>query len=177
MIDLLLGLASSSGLGAILGIAGNYLTQREKRLANVEANTHEKAMAEIDNKRDQAEHAQALSMADKNNDTARIEGNILADVAAGQAFTAGQVAAGRQNSGIPWVEAVKSLMRPILTSYLLIIVSYLTYALHKLVGGFEVLPTTEIYTLYTHLIHQIIFLTVTAVAWWFSSRGTKSVGR
>ncbi len=51
--------------------------------------------------------------------------------------------------------------------YLLAIATMATIKLNGFVGGREALKTIE---LYQDVINQILFLTATAVTWWFGSR-------
>jgi hypothetical protein len=173
MLEAILGIASSSGLGAIVGLFGSYLTKRENRKAAELNNIHEKDMAIIDLQRDAAESAQALQMADKKIEQAQAEAEIASEVSAGVAFNTSQLIANKP-SGVAWVDALRSLMRPLITIYLLVIVTFIAYNLHKLLGGLETLEKASLFGLYTHIINQAVFLTVTAVLWWFGSRGTNN---
>jgi len=173
MLDAILGIASSSGLGAIVGLVGSYMAKREQRKLDEMNNTHALSMAKVDMERDAAESAQALQMADKQIEHAVAEGAIQSDIVAGEAFTASQMMAS-QPSGTKWVDGIRSAMRPLITIYLLVIVTLITYNLGNLLGGLGGLPVSELYALYSHIINQAVFLTVTAVLWWFGSRGVKS---
>jgi len=43
---------------------------------------------------------------------------------------------------------------------------------HQMINGLESIPITKLYALYANMINQLLFLTITAVSWWFMSRGT-----
>ena len=173
-LEIVGGIASSSGLGAIIGLVGSYMAKREQRKLDEMNNGHEKDMARIDLERDAAESVQALAMADKQIEQSQAEAEIASEVSAGEAFTASQVLASKQDPGFKIVAAIQSLMRPLITIYLLLIVTYITYNLHQLLNGFEALPISDVYSLYNHIINQTVFLTVTAVLWWFGSRGGRN---
>lgn len=172
MLDAILGIASSSGLGAIVGLVGSYMAKREQRKSDELNNLHELSMAEVDLKRDAAESEQALAMADKKIDMTIAEADIQSEISAGEAFTASQLVSSKP-VGIKWIDGVRSLMRPAITIYLLVIVTFITYNISALLGGLNSLPVSDLYTLYSHIINQAVFLTVTAVLWWFGSRGVK----
>jgi len=87
MLDAILGIASSSGLGAIVGLVGSWMAKREQRKLDELNNAHEISMAEIDLRRDEAESKQALAMADKQIEQAQAESEIASEVAAGEAFS------------------------------------------------------------------------------------------
>jgi len=173
MLDAILGIASSSGLGAVVGLVGSYLAKREQRKITEMNQSHELLIGELDLKRDSAEATQALLMADKQIEQAEAEASIQNEVQAGHAFVASQVAASK-SSGSVLVDSVRNLMRPAITIYLLVIVTVITYQLNVLLGGLVSLPVDELYKLYSHVINQAVFLTVTAVLWWFGSRGSKA---
>jgi len=170
MLDAILGIASSSGLGAIVGLVGSYMAKKEQRLLDQMNNEHELSMANVDMQRDAAESAQALEMADNQIEQVIAEGAIQSDIVAGEAFTASQRQAAK-SSGVTWIDGLRSSMRPLITIYLLIIVTVITYHLNRIIGGLEVIPAADLYQLYSHIIDQAVFLTVTAVLWWFGSRG------
>tara|TARA_R110002096_G_scaffold174100_1_gene349821 strand:+ start:695 stop:1219 length:525 start_codon:yes stop_codon:yes gene_type:complete len=169
MLDAIIGIASSSGLGAIVGLVGSYMAKREQRKLDEMNNVHDVRMAKIDMERDAAESAQALQMADKQIEQSQAEAEIASEVSAGEAFTASQLMA-NQASGVTWVDGLRSLMRPLITIYLLVIVTYITANLHTSLGGLDALAQADLFKLYTHIINQTVFLTVTAVLWWFGSR-------
>jgi hypothetical protein len=173
MLEAILGIASSSGLGAIVGLAGSYMAKREQRKLDEMNNIHEKDMARIDLERDAAESAQALQMADKQIEQSQAEAEIASEVSAGEAFTASQLM-GNKPSGPSIMDQFRTAMRPLITIFLLVMVSVLTYKIQKLLGGLESLQVAELFALYTHIINQTVFLTVTAVLWWFGSRGNSS---
>jgi len=172
MLDAILGIASSSGLGAVVGLVGSFLAKREQRKLDEMNNTHELSMSKLDMERDAAESTQALAMADKQIEQSQAEAEIASEVSAGEAFTASQQLAG-QKSGVAWVDALRSLMRPLITIYLLMVVTYITYNIHQILNGVESIPLADLYALYSHIINQTVFLAVTAVLWWFGSRGSK----
>ena len=172
MLEAILGIASSSGLGALVGLAGSFLAKREQRKLNEMNNAHELSMAKVDIERDAAESVQALAMADKQIEHAQAEAEIASEVSAGEAFTASQKG-GNKKSGVKFVDGVRALMRPLITLYLLIVVTLISYNLHLLLEGMEALNIDELYALYKHIINQTVFLTVTAVLWWFGSRNAR----
>jgi len=172
MLDAILGIASSSGLGAIVGLVGSWMAKREQRKLDELNNAHEISMAEIDLRRDEAESKQALAMADKQIEQAQAESEIASEVAAGEAFSLSQETANK-SSGVQWVDGIRSLMRPVITIYLLIVVTYITYNIHQTLGGLNALGTSDLYSLYSHIINQTVFLAVTATLWWFGSRPAK----
>ena len=170
MLDIIMGIASSSGLGVIAGLVGSYFTKREERKLAETMNAHERDMAAIDAQRDAADQSHSLAMADKKMDLAQIEGEIASDVAEMDNI-AETIKAQSIPSGNQVIDGILRFVRPLITIYLLVILTIITYKLHVLTGGLENLKVDEIFALYKHIIHQTVFLAVTAVAWWFGSRG------
>lgn len=173
MIAEIITILSSSGFGAITGFFGSWMTKRENRLNKELDQNHELAMAKIDLVEGREERAHALALADKELEITETEGEIEQDIAETEAFTQ-SLEVQKIKSGIKWVDAVRFLMRPFVTVYLLAIASYFAYNVHQLVNGLESLPLEQVVTLYTQLISQLMFLTTTAVTWWFGSRGDKA---
>jgi hypothetical protein len=165
----LLSLLTSTGFGGIVGILGSWLTKREER-KNIELQyAHDFKMAELrrDEVKLEAEHE--LAMADKQMERAQMEGNIALGEAELSAFQEG-LREQNKTYGIKVVDAVRGLMRPLITLYLLAIATMLTYKINELVGGISTLPLEELLKTYKNVIDQMLFLTATSVTWWFGSR-------
>jgi len=69
-----------------------------------------------------------------------------------------------------WVDKVRGMMRPLITVYLLGISTYIARVLTATLNGLGALGEAESITLYGNIINAIVFLTTTAVTWWFGSR-------
>lgn len=169
MIELIGGILTSSGFGALTGIAGAWLSKREERAVLIENNKHAERMAELRTDEMAAEAELSLQLADRELLQAEAEGKIASDLEAGRAFTESQKQA-RQPTGIKLVDAIRGLMRPLITIYLLAVVSVLSVSLSRIIGGLESIPQVEALEIYKHVIYQTVYLAVMAVSWWFSSR-------
>ena len=164
---------SSSGLGAIVGVVGSWLTKREER-ANTELQLdHDIRMAEIRSEEARMEYDHALALADKKLEQTVVEGDVAVGQAELSAFTE-SLKSGSVSTGVRVVDAIRGVMRPVITIYLLIIGSYVAYQINAYVGGLSSLPTNELLSLYRDIISQILFLLTTAVTWWFGSRPSSS---
>ena len=173
MLETILSLIGSSFGGGLLGVFGTFI----------------KAKAEYKNKELDYQHSLDIHRADM--ESMRLEAKLkvdeiqlqnqgrlsLANVEAERAKDVGDVNI-RQASynndkssyGIIFIDSVRGLMRPIITTYLLILMSYIAYKINSIVGGLNGLPALEIWTLYHELIIAIIFLTTTTITWWFGTR-------
>ena len=166
-------LFSTGGMGAIIGLAGSWLTKREKR-KEAELNLQreiELGKLRLDELAAESEHE--LAMADKQMQRAELEGDIVVEKAEVDAFTE-SLKSQAKSTGILIIDAVRGLMRPLITVFLLGVSAWLAYSVNGLVGGLSSLDSKAIYALYDQIIQQIIFLTVTAVTWWFGSRPAKA---
>ena len=175
MIDTVLNIFTSGGFGAVTGLFGGYLQKKhelklEALRAQIKKDDRAHSLKEME-----IENAHVLQVEDKKIDIAEAESNIVINQADAKSF--GQSIKNQAvQTGIGFVDGVRGLMRPIITCYLLIVTTFLTVNLHALVGGLEGGMTKEsAEALYIHIIHQLIFLCVTAVAWWFASRGRQVV--
>ncbi|ABC28924.1 hypothetical protein HCH_02094 [Hahella chejuensis KCTC 2396] len=69
-----------------------------------------------------------------------------------------------------FVDAIRDLMRPLITVYLLILATFVTLNISRHLGGVGALSPVDLMVLYKEAIAQMLFLTTTAVTWWFGSR-------
>ena len=170
MLETIMAVLSSSGLGVITGLVGAFMSKREEFKVMQLQYSHEKAMAQYDLQRDVQDNAHDLDMADKNMEMAQTEGQIDTDIAE-MGNVAETIKAQGKSSGNPILDGILRFVRPVITFYLLAVLSVIGWKLHSLTGGLDNLPVGDLFTLYKHVIIQTTFLTVTAVAWWFGSRG------
>lgn len=165
MLAALTALLSSSGLGALVGLAGSYLTKNEERKAQKDRFAHDEKMAELATEEARFEAEAKLKIVEA-------EGAIAADVAAYNAFEKSQDEVNKTYGGK--VDQVRGLMRPAITAYLLALSTLASLQIYRLMGGFEALSESELTSIFSTVIDQILFLTTTAVTWWFGSRPSQS---
>lgn len=171
LLALFSGGAALNGVGALGGLLGGWLAKREQRKLLELTNDQERFMADIDLKRDTLEHQQALAVLDKKVEHAQAEGEIAADIKASEAFADSQ----KINPGTRVGAMVKSAVRPVITGLLLYMTWDIYMTVYTLVDGFEGLSADVLQNLFVYIVHSIIFLTITATAWWFASRGEQAV--
>lgn len=166
-------LFASGGMGALVGMLGSWMTKREDR-KNLELTIkRDVQLGELRLKELAAESEHELAMADKEVERAEVEGDIAIESAEIGAF-AESLQAQAKSTGIVFVDAIRGLMRPLITVFLLILATWLAASVNDMVGGLESMPKAELFDLYRLIIQQLIFLTVTAVTWWFGSRPGKA---
>lgn len=163
-----LSLLTNTGLGSIIGLVGSWLTKREERKSLTLKYDFDLKMAEFDRIEAEAEANHELAMADKQLERSQVEGDIAIGEAEVIAFQESLKSQGK-TTGIKFVDAIKGLMRPLLTTYLIIVASVVAFKLHALTG-FQSIAPTELLATYTGVIDQLLFLTSAAVTWWFGSR-------
>lgn len=171
MWESLVSILTTTGTGGILGVLGSWLTKREER-KNLEIKyKHEKELAEIRNKEAEIEAKHELAMADKDYERAELEGEQQISE---KELDVLKVSLKEQGMlyGIGFVDAVRGMMRPLITIYLLIIATFVTLHINEVVGGLKVFDgdPQELIDTYKEVINQVLFLTATAVTWWFGSR-------
>lgn len=168
-MNLLADIFASSGAGAIVGLLGSWLTKREER-RNLEIKlTHDANMADIRRQEAAIESEHELAMADKQVERAQIEGAIALNEAEVSAFKEG-LKEQQVMYQVKWVDGIRGLMRPLITLYLLVLATYITWQIGNYIGGVKQLDKDIMSQLYTDTIMQIFFLVTTAVTWWFGSR-------
>lgn len=158
MLTTILGLLGSPILGSAIGFLGSWLKDREARKQQEQNFKHQQIMAEINAKNTREE----LSL----------RGDIAETVSVGEAFESSQKY-GNQKSGSPILDGIRSLVRPLVTTYLLVVSTYFGYSIHHLLGGLDILTPAELLTIYKEIIVSMLALTNMSVAWWFGSRPSK----
>jgi hypothetical protein len=73
-------------------------------------------------------------------------------------------------SGVKFVDGFRALMRPLITIYLLGLATFIAINISAIIGGLESIPVGSLVEMYISIISDILFLTLTAVTWWFASR-------
>ena len=168
-MEALLSILTSTGAGGIIGVVGSWLTKREER-KNIQLQfERDVKLAEIRKDEAKIEADHELALADKQIERAQVEGSVAIDQAEIEAFTDG-LKEQSKNYGIKAVDGIRGLMRPLITVYLLVIATLLTLKINQLVGGLDSLEMSELKGIYDNVINQMLFLTATAVTWWFGSR-------
>lgn len=167
---------SSGGLGAIVGAAGGIASKwQELKLKKLELQD-KIAMARIRKGEAESEQSHELAMADKKMERAQTEGAIQAELKAGDAFIE-SIKDASKSTGIPIIDGIKGLMRPVITSLLLITTIWLMWEIWDKVGGLDSLGQTDLVDLFKTIVNQVVFLTVMAVSWYYAARpgriGTK----
>lgn len=170
MLEIIASIMGSSGLGAVVGLIGSAYTKYLELKTLKERLSFEKAMAEIRTKELELEQAHAIVVAEKKLELVQAEGQIQRDVAEIGAFLESQRADAVRYGG--WVDQVRGLMRPVITIFLLGVVTFFMVLLWQKTGGIDAMEKKKVIELFDYMIRSVIFLTVTAVAWWFGSRAT-----
>jgi hypothetical protein len=168
-MEALLSILTSTGAGGIIGVVGSWLTKREER-KNIQLQfERDVKLAEIRKDEAKIEADHELALADKQIERAQVEGSVAIDQAEVEAFSEG-LKEQSKTYGIKAVDGIRGLMRPVITVYLLVIATLLTLKINELVGGLDSLEMSELKGIYDNVINQMLFLTATAVTWWFGSR-------
>lgn len=173
MIPAILSVLGSSGFGAILGTAGAWLTRKEERKKQKQEHSFQIEMSKINLEESRLDRVHELSMADKERIQAETEGQIAGELIDSESFKE-SIISSRTKSGIKIIDGIRSLMRPLITVYLLVISSIVAFSVSGLVGGLESFDHGKLFVLYAGIISDLSFLTITAVTWWF---GTRNVNR
>jgi hypothetical protein len=179
--------------GGITGLIGNAFTTYFKYKNAQMEYTHEEKMVDLQTQ-SMIKEAQAQIEITKS----KIEGDIeLADTAAYQETLKAEE---KQMFGDKWVDTmlsstgwskyflqpigcllavifalidgIRALMRPTLTAYLVGLSTYITYLAWKILEAnhIESLSATQASDIFLQVISTVIYLTVSAVTWWFGDR-------
>lgn len=173
MIETIVGLLTSSGIGSIVGVVGGWMTKVEERKNLKLKFEHEENMTNIQKDINKQDAEIKLKILDKGIEQSVIDGKIKQDIADTEAFKTG-LEVQKIMTGIKWVDSIRMLMRPIITTYLLAISSVVSYNIYALVGGLNTLDPVELLSIYKNIITQVMFLTTMSISWWFSARPSQS---
>lgn len=168
MLETILSIMSSGGIGAVVGLVGSFATKFVEYKVLARKLQYEKEMAEIRTKELQLEHEHAIALADKSIELAETEGNIAADVASFDAFKEAQKELTVKYG--TWVDKLRGTIRPIITIFLLTTSTVLMYKVWIMIGGLESYDEKQLFALFDRLVDAAIFLTMTSVTWWFGTR-------
>ncbi len=172
MLSEMVDIGTTGGLGAIVGVIGGGISKwfdLKKQRQDVELRVK---LAEISAQEAESEREHALLMADKEQQAAQYEGMIQADISAGQALIE-SIKSDAKSTGIIIVDAIRGLMRPVITTVLMTLSIWLTYQLWRALGGLGGLPHEDLIAMFWYILKQMVFLTVLAVSWWFASRPSR----
>lgn len=155
MIESILTLLASPVLGSISGMIGNWIQKKQ----------------EIEIIKEQNNQQYKMSMLDSENKRREIESQSKADGERldGEAFVKAQ-----DTPKTGWAAGLMSAVRVLVTTYLLIFMTYLAYEVNTLVGGLETLPMEVLIDMYGQIIFSIIYLTITAITFWFGQRPSQT---
>jgi hypothetical protein len=181
LLGSLFGAASGGSLiGAIGGFVGKLIEHKQELM-----------IAQADLEKLKVTTAHELAMADKSNDTLKIEieGNLkqagieatsVYDKASFEALKAGYdndkatYATGDAAKNSPWfifIDVCRGITRPFLTWGLDIAVLIITgYLLYILKDQLPTMAKDEGVSLLVYIVHSVIFLASTATTYWFASR-------
>lgn len=155
----------SGGLGSVVGMAGSlfraHIDRKEKsNERNFLLKKQELSIRELE-----LEQSHELSMADKQMERAKVEGDIVIEGKEIDAFA--KSLPSEKFTG--WLSAV----RPGITFFLLFSSTLLAIVVWNKVDGLENFSAEELTGVLRDIIASTLFLTMTAVTWWFGSRPSR----
>ncbi len=162
MIAEILGFIASPVVGGLFGFVASHFAKVEDRKVMMIQNQFK-----LDSAKLAASHRR---------EELTLQGDIAQQTLDGEAFVASQKY-GNQNSGNEYMDGIRSMIRPLITTYLLGAVTYFTYHVHTIVNGLDALPVADLVIMYREIIISMLALTNMAVSYWFGSRGTSVSNR
>ncbi|KUJ73915.1 hypothetical protein AVO42_00395 [Thiomicrospira sp. XS5] len=172
---LLAGITSAAG-GGIIGVIGTGLQAWTTYKSEQLKMAHELKMRELDQAEITLEHSLKMQEVE-----ATVKGQI-AVAEQNRMQTETQVAGELQLAsyqtdtakyGGGFVDAIRGLMRPVLTLYFAILMALIAYQLFMLNDQF--IGTATASYLLKDLVNAAIFLATTSVTWWFGSRPVRTL--
>lgn len=173
-MEILASIFGGGGLGAIVGAVASIWKGSQESKERANERDHQFKMAKLNLDERQLEQSHEIQMADKQIERAETEGRVAIDIAETGAFRE-SLAAGIKSTGIKIVDAIRGLMRPIITVYMLGLATWVSIDIAIAVDGLDALHNDELLTIYKQIIGDLMFLTMTAVTWWFGSRPSRKL--
>jgi hypothetical protein len=173
MISAIISILSSSGFGAILGTVGAFFTRAQETKKQKLDHDFQIAMAKLNLEESKLDREHELAIADKERKQAETEGEISKELIDAESFKE-SVISSRVKSGIKIIDGIRALMRPVIAIYLLVISTMVAIDISLVVGGIDSFDHDKLFILYSGIISDLSFLTMTAVTWWF---GTRNINR
>ncbi len=175
MIEALLGAAG----GGLTGLIGTGIHAWLRRGEEQRAQAHALAMRKMDLKEMEREAELAMRRVEAEAKVrlqeAQQERLVAQDAAEAQLRTASyQQDRARYGGGL--VDAVRGLMRPAITVFLLLQTLAVGWVVWHLLGGLEHLPAEVLLEIQRKLVDALIYLSTTAVVWWFGGRAMRTGG-
>lgn len=159
IVDLCTTGGVASALGLLGGLASKYTELKSKKLDY----EHEIRMRGLDVAEAKQERSHELAIADKQVERAEVEGELAVQQIDASAFLTSQ----KGNNPTGWLTVV----RPLITGYLLIACTAIFIVVWNKVGGFDSYSPGELKVLLADMVQAALYLTIICVSWWFASRG------
>jgi hypothetical protein len=170
MLEIILGIFSSSGVGSIVGLVGGYFN-RKLDLQAKEMDIADKAneRAHEINKLN-AEKEYMLQEAAAKLQVATVEGDAKVEAAGYDAMAASYgFAATTSADGV--VDKFSKIVRPLLTLFLFFFSIYVFYRINELVNQLGAPPDPQqVVKIWMQTIEWVLFQTGVCVGWWFAMR-------
>lgn len=158
----LTGLLGSTGFGAILGLAGGIVNRILDIKAKKVDHAHELALL-------QAQTEQLKMEWESRAQVASIEGAAKVE-AAGYDAMAASYGADKATYGIKWVDALRGIVRPVLTLAFLVIAVWINA---KILASLYA-ETVELGAIVPQVIDWMLFEASVVIGWWFATRPGRS---
>ena len=167
MLEGLVDLLSGGAIGSLLGTVGSLMTKRSERKMKAlefdhELNMHRAALAE---RKMELEAQERMKTMDIEEAKVIVDGEV--EVAEIDAFKS-SIVAGNQSTGIKAVDAVRALMRPVITILMIAGATWIGY--EAFTYQTQVEASLSDGTLIAKLVNDTLFVAGTCITWWFGSR-------
>lgn len=178
MLEAITGFLGSALSGGITGVLGAGIIALFSWLNKKQDYAQQIALREMDLKQVQLEADNAVRLEKERRETEEIRADSLA-FSDSQRYWNSELPEAYASKMPKWVVALlglaefaKGAIRPVLTVYLLGACTWVTFVAFNATGGGVIRHNA--FTLAMQCVDTINYLTVTAITWWFGSRGIKT---
>ncbi|AUR96005.1 TMhelix containing protein [Vibrio phage 1.215.B._10N.222.54.F7] len=159
--------------GGVTGLIGTVFSGVMLWRENANKRKHEIEMRRVDIEERKAEAELTMKQIEAETEATKISAELNAFNSSIQADRATYSSRGSDSAVLLFVDAVRGLVRPVLTVALVIITSIVIFDVIEAAGGYDTVIQAQSAELYADLIHALIYMTTTAVLWWFGAREVK----
>lgn len=172
-MDWLTDIFSTVATGGITGVIGSVFTGIMAYKEKGAQRAHEKQMRDLDIQERKAEAEISLKQVEAETEGQIAMGELQAFNTSLSSDQARYATGANEHWAFVIVDVIRGLMRPALTVGLSYALCQVIFDVIEALGGWEVVVAAQGMSIVNDLIQSLIYVTTTAIVWWFGSRAVQ----
>ncbi len=169
-MDWITDLVTNAVSGGLTGLLGTVFSGLMMWKENADKRAFEIEMRKMDISERKAEAEITLKQIEAESEAARVQGELTAFTASLNSDRASYSVGTDKHLALVIVDVVRGLIRPVLTVALVWVMTVVTFDVIEASGGYEDFISREGSQVGSELIGALIYMTTTAVLWWYGAR-------